>query len=338
MKASALQLIQSDHPEKWQQILADLITDPKELLEILQLDPARNPLSAQAQLDFPLKVTRPFAARIHKGDWQDPLLRQIWPAQDEELDDPGLGNDPLQEQRFNPAPGILHKYPGRVLLMAAPHCAIHCRYCFRRHFDYAANSPGRRQWRQSLDWLHRDDSIHEVILSGGDPLANANRQLAWLLEQLEQIPHLNTLRLHTRLPVVIPQRITTGLLALFAQTRLQTVLVNHVNHAREIDNECLNAFDKLAANGVILLNQSVILAGVNDTLLALAELSRRLFAGHVLPYYLHLPDKVAGTRHFQVAPQRARDLIEQMRATLPGYLVPRLVQEVPGEASKTPLL
>lgn len=338
MKASALQLIQSDRPEKWQQILADLITDPKELLEILQLDPGGNPLSDQAHLDFPLKVPRPFAARIRKGDWQDPLLRQIWPAGDEAQPGPDLVNDPLQEQQFNPVPGILHKYPGRVLLMAAPHCAIHCRYCFRRHFDYDANSPGRRQWQESLAWLEQDDSIHEVILSGGDPLANSDRQLAWLVNRLDRIPHLTTLRLHTRLPVVIPQRVSSELLTLLGRSRLHIVLVNHVNHAQEIDADCLAAFDMLSTNGVILLNQSVLLAGVNDNYAALTGLSQRLISGRVLPYYLHLPDKVAGTRHFQVSLDLARDLIAQMRATLPGYLIPRLVQEVPGQASKTPLL
>lgn len=331
-------LIHSDSAEKWQQILADLITDPKKLLEILDLDPALNPLGEQAQLDFPLKAPRPFVARIERGNWQDPLLRQIWPASMEALTADELIPDPLQEKRFNSAPGLLQKYHGRVLLTAAPHCAIHCRYCFRRHFDYSANTLSREQWQQTLDRISADHSIHEVILSGGDPLANSDRQLDWLLQHLAAISHVKTVRFHTRLPVVIPQRVTPELIAMLRRTRLRVVMVLHVNHRQELDDHCRAVFGTLKTNGVTLLNQAVLLAGVNDNLSALSELSESLFDAHVLPYYLHLPDKVAGTAHFQVSAARAQELVAALRAQLPGYLVPRLVREEPGASSKSPLL
>ena len=337
MKNATVTRIQSDIAEKWQQILADLITEPKELLEFLELDPAANPLGETGLAGFAMKVPRPFAARMEKGNWQDPLLRQVWPDRQEA--DPGdnLVRDPLQEQQFNVAPGVLHKYSGRVLLTAASHCAIHCRYCFRRHFDYAANTLSRERWQQSIDQIAADPSIHEVILSGGDPLANSDRQLDWMLGRLEALPQLTTLRIHTRLPVVIPQRVTADLVARLAQSRLRTVLVVHVNHGQELDQECRTNFSTLAANGITLLNQSVILAGVNDNYTALRELSEALFQAHVLPYYLHLPDQVAGTAHFQVDVAQAQALVAQLRANLPGYLVPRLVREQPGESSKSPL-
>ncbi|MEQ8408220.1 MAG: EF-P beta-lysylation protein EpmB [Gammaproteobacteria bacterium] len=338
MTDPALQLIQSDTAEKWQQILADLITDPKELLEILELDARQNPLSEHGLEEFALKAPRPFVARIRKSDWHDPLLLQIWPDQREALASKVLSKDPLQESRFNAAPGLLHKYQGRVLLTAAPHCAIHCRYCFRRHFDYAANTPGRQQWRQALGQIQQDSSIHEVILSGGDPLAASDRLLAWLIDELGAIDHLTTLRIHTRLPVVIPQRISPPLLELLARTRLRVVLVAHCNHAQELDQAVSGAFSKLAAIGVTLLNQSVLLADVNDNVGALCKLSDTLFAQGVLPYYLHLPDQVAGTSHFQVQEEQGIALVRAMRARMPGYLVPRLAREIPGADSKTLLL
>jgi L-lysine 2,3-aminomutase len=334
MSQYPLTVIQSDMPEKWQKILSDLVTDPKELVQILGLDPTQAP--AQDAIDeFPLKVPRPFVARMERGNWQDPLLLQVWPSMQEQQRHTDFVNDPLAEAAANPLPGLLHKYHGRVLLTAAPHCAIHCRYCFRRHFDYQHNSPSRRQWQHALDYIAADSTIEEVILSGGDPLAVADRQLRWLIEQLGEIPHLTTLRVHTRLPIVIPQRITPALIELLSQSRLRCTMVVHCNHARELDHTVAEAISKLASNGITLLNQSVLLADVNDNLLALTELSKALFSLHVLPYYLHLPDRVAGTRHFHVDAPRGVELVTQMRAGLPGYLVPRLVQEEPGAAGKT---
>jgi len=329
--------ITSDGREKWQQILADLITDPKELLQLLELDPATNPAATDALHQFPLKAPRAFVSRIRKGNWSDPLLLQIWPALAEQIQTSGYVPNPLAEEQNNPLPGLLHKYSGRVLLTVAPHCAIHCRYCFRRHFDYAANTPGRRQWQQVLDYIRADQSIQEVIFSGGDPLAAGDNLLTWLINELAEIPQLNTLRIHTRLPIMIPQRINQPLLRWLTTTRLKPVVVIHCNHAQEIDYSVTAALNTLATNGVTLLNQTVILRGINDNSRTLSELSRKLFAANVLPYYLHLLDPVQGAAHFDLGEAQARTLVEEMQAQLPGYLVPTLVREIPGERNKTRL-
>ena len=336
MPESVIQIHDIDAAEKWQQILADLLTDPKELLKFLQLDPGEVNIDPQVLAEFPLKVPRPYLERIEKGNWHDPLLRQVLPLNLELSDgNDGTCKDPLNEDGSNPLPGLLHKYHGRVLLTVAPHCAVHCRYCFRRHFDYAANTPGRKSWEKVITYIRDNSEITEVIYSGGDPLAAGDRQLAWLTRQLEEIPHLQRLRVHTRTPVVIPQRVTPGLLEWLAASRLNPVLVLHCNHPRELDEEVAEAIGKLATNGITLLNQTVLLAGVNDTLPVLTELSERLFELKVLPYYLHLLDPVQGARHFDVPDQRGRELVAGMQRILPGYLVPRLVREIPGEASKT---
>ncbi|MEM0953884.1 MAG: EF-P beta-lysylation protein EpmB [Pseudomonadota bacterium] len=325
----------SSAAESWQTALADLVTDPAELIALLGLNPAQKTVGLAAQQAFPLRVPRAFVERMQPGNWNDPLLRQVWPAQEETEQHPDLIADPLQEQSFNAAPGLLQKYAGRVLLMAAPHCAIHCRYCFRRHFDYDSNSPGRAEWQPALDHICGDTSIHEVILSGGDPLANSDRQLRWLLQQLERIAHLSTLRIHTRLPVVIPERVTPSLCNLLQASRFNIVMVIHSNHAQELDMSCATALQTLRQAGATVLNQSVILRGVNDEVATLISLSERLFEAGVLPYYLHLPDAVDGTAHFQVSDQRAMQLVQGMRGCLPGYLVPRLVREIPGRDAKT---
>lgn len=334
MQAPSLSIIQSDVPA-WQQMLSDLVTDPQELLALLGLDASQLPASAQAAGQFPLKVPRWFVSRIEQGNPHDPVLRQLWPLKDEETQAAGYVVDPLEESRFNPVPGLLHKYTSRVLLTAAPHCAVHCRYCFRRHFDYAGNAPSREDWRAAFDYIAADSRIGEVLLSGGDPLALSNRQLSWLLEQAEAIPHVTTVRIHTRMTIVLPQRIDAELSARLAASRLRVVLVSHCNHAQELSAESKASFKILAANGVTLLNQSVILAGVNDTSSVLIELSEALFGQGVLPYYLHLPDAVAGTAHFDVALNAAQGLVTTLQQRLPGYLVPRLVREEPGEKSKT---
>lgn len=269
MTIPVLTIIESDQPEKWQQILSDLITDPKELLQILELDPAAYSGSQQALVQFPLKVPRPFVARMGKGNWQDPLLMQVLPTRAEELTAPELVPDPLGEKQANPVSGLLHKYAGRVLLTTVPHCAIHCRYCFRRHFAYGENTPSRNQWSRVIDYIRRDSSIEEVILSGGDPLAASDRYLEWLIGQISAVPHVTSLRLHTRLPVVIPQRVTPGLLRVLRPGRLKPVLVLHCNHANELDADVAASLSALATNGVMLLNQSVLLKDVNDRLPAL---------------------------------------------------------------------
>lgn len=330
-------VIHTDAAQDWQTLLSDLISDPAELLRLLELDARQCPYSLDALRQFPLKAPRPYVARIQKGNWHDPLLKQIWPAPDEDSENDDFVADPLQERDFNPLPGLLHKYQGRVLLTAAPHCAIHCRYCFRRHFDYRANSPSRSQWEAAFEYIAGDDSIEEVILSGGDPLALSDRQFGWLLERLADIPQLTTVRIHTRLPIVIPERITRELLHCLRDTRLQVVMVVHCNHSQELDSAVGHALRTLADYGVTMLNQSVILADVNDRSATLIELSKSLFRHGVLPYYLHMPDRVAGTEHFDVSERHAKALIKDLHAALPGYLVPRLVREIPGERGKTRL-
>lgn len=327
-----------DSAQRWQQELSNLITEPEELLRLLGLDPDDVSIPADVLRAFPLKVPRPFAARMRPGDARDPLLLQVLPTARESDDTPGYDFDPLSETDFNPQPGILHKYQGRVLVLAAPHCAVHCRYCFRRHFPYQDKVPSRQVWEQSLQWLAAQPQITEVIYSGGDPLAASDRHLAWLTNRISEIPHIGRLRIHTRTPVLVPSRVDDQLIAWLSGNRLQKVMVIHCNHANEINADVVAAMHRLRDAGVTLLNQSVLLKDVNDSAQALAELSEALFAAGVLPYYLHALDKVQGVAHFDVDEDRARELIMQLKQQLPGYLVPKLVREIPGEPSKTGLL
>jgi EF-P beta-lysylation protein EpmB len=275
---------------------------------------------------------------MRRGDPHDPLLRQVLPMAQELLAVTGFIHDPVGDIAAMARPGVLHKYAGRALLVTTGACAIHCRYCFRRHFDYAGNTPGRTGWQAALDYIRRDDSISEVIYSGGDPLAAGDSLLAWLTEQLAAIPHLKRLRVHTRLPVVIPARIDTACLAWLAGTRLQTSVVLHVNHANELDTHVGAAAGALRAAGVTVLNQAVLLAGVNDCAERLAALSETLFSMGILPYYLHLLDRVQGAAHFAVERARAVELHSAVLARLRGYLVPRLVEEVPAFPCKKPVV
>lgn len=324
-------------PPAWQAQLAGAIRDPAELCRRLGLDARWRPGAEAGHALFEVRVPEAFLARMRPGDPTDPLLRQVLPLGEEAVPAPGFVADPLQEAAHTPARGLIHKYAGRVLLIASPACAVNCRYCFRRHFPYGDNAPSRAQWEATLDTLRDDPTIREAILSGGDPLAASDRQLAWLVNRLEAIPHLTRLRLHTRLPVVIPDRVDDALLDWLGKTRLQKVLVLHVNHANEIDDAVVAACARLKAAGVTLLNQSVLLRGINDSRDALAALSERLFEAGVLPYYLHVLDPVAGAAHFDVPDDQARELVAGLRDMLPGFLVPRLVREIPGEGSKTPL-
>ncbi|MCV6605722.1 MAG: EF-P beta-lysylation protein EpmB [Porticoccaceae bacterium] len=321
----------------WQELLANTVSDPEQLLQLLELPPQQLETARAACRDFPLRVPRPYLERIAKGNIDDPLLKQVLPLGDELLAAPGYSHDPLAEDRANPVPGLIHKYRGRVLLIVSPACAINCRYCFRRHFPYSDNRPSREQWQQALDYIAADNTIDEVIYSGGDPLAAADRQLAWLTEQVAAIPHIQRLRVHTRLPVVIPQRITDDCLQWLTGSRLQPVMVIHSNHSNEIDSTVASALSRLHKSGVTLLNQTVLLRGINDSEDALAALSQKLFQAGVLPYYLHLLDKVQGAAHFAVPEERARQLAAGLLARLPGYLVPKLVREDAGCPSKTPL-
>ena len=320
----------------WQRELSRSITSPEELIAALGLDAALLAGARAGAETFGLRVTPSFLGRMKRGDRHDPLLRQVLPLIGETEQFDGYVADPLAERAYMRAPNLLQKYAGRALLIATQACAIHCRYCFRREFPYAEQheEQGAARWSAALAALAADDSIEEVILSGGDPLSLSDARLAQLTDALQAIPHLRRLRVHTRQPVVLPSRVDEGLCGWLRGMRLPVVFVLHVNHGNELDAEVGAACARLRAAGVVLLNQSVLLRGVNDDVDTLAELSRRLFAAGVTPYYLHLPDRVRGTAHFDVPEGRARELVAGLTARLSGYLVPRLVREVPGAASK----
>jgi EF-P beta-lysylation protein EpmB len=321
----------------WRHELANAIRDPAELLSILGLSADLLPDAQRAAAAFPLLAPRGFVARMRVGDVRDPLLRQVLPLGEECHDVPGFSADPLAETACGPVPGVLHKYHGRALLVTTGACAVHCRYCFRRHFAYENLPRGRRWWDEAVAYLRADSTISEVLLSGGDPLTLPDAQLAQLAEELATISHLHRLRIHTRLPVVLPARIDDALLTWLGSSRLSSVVVIHANHPAELSDEVLAACRRLRDAGATVLNQSVLLDGVNDAVEVLVALSQRLFQGGVLPYYLHVLDHVAGAAHFLVDDSRARDLHAGVMARLPGYLVPRLVREEPGQAGKTPL-
>lgn len=333
-----MSIIPSRKLNSWQHDLQQMIRSPQELFAKLQLPEDLLANSTLAHKDFELRLTQHYLSLIKPGDINDPLLKQVLPCGDELHSPEDFILDPLQENLSNPQPGLLHKYHGRVLLVIASQCAINCRYCFRRHFPYAENRPNRQQWLQLIDYIGNDDSITEVIYSGGDPLSLADKQLAWLSAELDQIPHLKRLRIHTRLPVVIPNRIDEALLSWLQQSRLSCSIVLHINHPQEISPELIDACQKLHAIGVRLFNQSVLLKGINDDWEVLSELSESLFEAGIQPYYLHQLDKVAGAAHFLVSDERAKELYYQLRDRLPGYLVPLLSREEPGAGAKTPLL
>ncbi len=320
----------------WQRQQADLITDPAELLALLDLAASGLPESLAAARDFPLRVPRRYVDLIEKGNPQDPLLRQVLsvPAELEAV--PGYGVDPLEEGDHTPVPGLLHKYHGRALLVVTGACAVHCRYCFRRHFPYQAHLSGKR-WEEALEWLSARPDINEVILSGGDPLTLTNRRIGQLLDALAEIPHLRRLRIHSRTPVVIPERLDDELKRLLSRPRWRTVLVLHANHPREISAQLAERGREWQQAGITLLNQSVLLAGVNDDLDTLVALSDGLHEAGILPYYLHQLDKVAGAAHFAVPDEAALALHQGLRGRLPGFLVPRLSREEPGKPAKTVL-
>jgi L-lysine 2,3-aminomutase len=324
------------HIPDWRREMAQAVTDPEELLRLLDLPPDLLAGAQSASRPFSLRVPRGFLALMERGNPRDPLLLQVLPQAVELLDVSGFGDDPVGDQAAAQAPGVLSKYQGRALLIASPACALHCRYCFRRAFPYAGHQAARGRWRGALELLARTSETREVILSGGDPLALDDQRLAELLAGLEAIPHLRRLRIHTRLPVVIPARITADLLDLLKRCRLTPVLVLHFNHPRELAPAIRAALGPLRGR-TTLLNQSVLLRGVNDDPAVLAELSERLFDSGILPYYIHLLDRVRGAAHFEVNQEVARSLMTELRARLPGYLVPRLVREERGATAKTPI-
>ncbi|GAA5648371.1 EF-P beta-lysylation protein EpmB [Vibrio proteolyticus] len=322
--------------QNWLKQLANAISDPLQLLKQLEIDPSPWQHGFDAKTLFAQRVPQSFVDRMEKGNPHDPLLRQVLPLSEEFDVQPGYSTDPLDEQN-NAVPGLLHKYRNRALMIVKGGCAINCRYCFRRHFPYQDNKGNKSVWQQSLDYIAAQPQLNEVILSGGDPLMAKDHELTWLVEHLADIRHIKRLRIHTRLPVVIPARVTDTLCQLLATSRLQVVLVTHINHAQEIDDDLGNALRKLKVAGVTLLNQSVLLKGVNDNVDSQVALSEALFDAGVLPYYLHVLDKVQGAAHFFVSDDDARALMAGLIARVSGYLVPTLTREIGGRASKTPL-
>ncbi|WP_310475590.1 EF-P beta-lysylation protein EpmB [Sandarakinorhabdus sp.] len=307
------------------------------LLAELGLEPTDFAAGVIDDPDFPISAPPHYRSLIRRGDPADPLLLQVLALGQEALPQPGRLTDPLEEVDYRAAPGVLRKYRSRALLIASGACAIHCRYCFRRHTDYGAAMLTRSGEAEALALIAGDAAIEEVILSGGDPLSLSDARLAGLVAAIAAIPHVTTLRLHSRTLMAIPDRVTPALVQLLSNTRLNVVLVTHSNHEREISADVAAALGQLRAAGVTLLNQSVLLRHVNDAATTIAAHCRRLFAAGVLPYYLHLTDPVEGTAHFDVDEARARTIEAELRGLLPGYLVPRIVREVPGEAAKTPL-
>ncbi len=324
-------------PASWQEAIADGVSSLAELLSMLELEPEQLSVSTDAARQLRLRVPRGFVARMRPGDPDDPLLRQVVPTIAELGEARGFVDDPVADGAASPLSGVVHKYRGRLLLLVTGACGIHCRYCFRRHFPYAEASLGAEQWGLTLGYVRGDPTLTEVILSGGDPLSVSDRRLARLAASLAGIPHLQRLRVHTRMPVIVPERVDDELLGWLAGGRLRPIVVLHVNHPREIDTAVRRAVSRMADAGITLYNQAVLLAGVNDRIETLCQLSETLFDAGVQPYYLHLLDRVRGAAHFEVSEPRARELARGMASRLPGYLVPRVVREIPGAEAKVPL-
>ena len=322
-------------PTDWSRSLAAAIRDPDALIDRLALPDALREPARHAAARFPLLVPDSYLRRMRHGDPADPLLLQVLPLDDECREAAGFVSDPVGDHAARAAPGLLHKYAGRALLIATGSCAVHCRYCFRREYPYQQEPRRLDDWSPALDAIAADDSLHEIILSGGDPLMLTDSRLADIILRLARIPHLRRLRIHSRLPIVLPDRVTPDLLELLRSTRLTPIMVVHANHPAEVANDCCDALASLVQSGISTLNQAVLLRGINDDADTLADLCERLIDIGVLPYYLHQLDRVRGAAHFEVAEARGLELIEELRRRLPGYAVPRFAREVPGADSKT---
>lgn len=322
----------------WQRELANAFVRGIDLIEFLGLDPALLPNPVATEPQFPLRVPRGFAGRMQSGDMDDPLLQQVLPDDREDAPAAGFEHDPVGDLDSRQAPGVLHKYRGRVLLVATGACAINCRYCFRRHFPYNRDTAARQGWRDALAYITATPDAREIILSGGDPLVLATSGLRQLSTGLDAIAHVRRLRIHTRVPVVLPERVDEPLLEWLSGLKQRIVLVIHCNHPNEVDESVIRALRALRSTGVTLFNQAVLLRGINDSLATQTQLAETLFDAGVIPYYLHLLDRVQGAAHFEVADSHARALYQAMRRDLPGYLLPRLVREVPGAPFKVPVL
>lgn len=325
----------SDCKPVWKKELADATTSVTDLLARLNL--SQHIAIADIQPDFKCRITSSYLRKIRPGRLDDPLLRQVLPIamENDRATQQGGKLDPVGDMDALAARGLLHKYHGRALLISTAACAIHCRYCFRRSFPYQKESCTRSALDETLRYLQQHREIDEIILSGGDPLTLDNEKMAGLLSKLADIEHLQTLRIHSRLPVVLPERIDNELCQILRSSRFHVVMVIHCNHANELQQAEQEKLQQLHDNGITLLNQSVLLRGVNDDAVTLIELSKRLLQCHTLPYYLHLLDPVTGAMHFDVERSAALDIMRQMEAQLPGYLLPRLVQEIPGNRAKS---
>jgi EF-P beta-lysylation protein EpmB len=329
-------VVSSTALDDWRRSFAEAIRDPDELLARLKLSVADAGQRSRGR-EFPLLVSESFLRRMKPGDINDPLLRQVLPLAAEDVDVPGFTLDTLEEAKFREVPGLLHKYASRALLVLTGACAVHCRYCFRRHYPYSQEPKRLDDWEPAFQALETDESIHEVLLSGGDPLMLTDERLAAVVRRLEHISHVRRLRWHTRLPIVLPNRVTREWLDLLLSSRLTAIVVVHANHPRELVGDCAVALQRLTQTGVLTLNQAVLLRGVNDSTDVLVDLSERLIDLGIQPYYLHQLDRVSGTAHFEVSIETGRRLMAELRQRLPGYAVPRYVQEVPGAAFKVPL-
>jgi EF-P beta-lysylation protein EpmB len=318
----------------WRTVMAEALRDVDALWQALDLPSEMLPAAREQAKVFPLMVTSPFLSRMQPSNPNDPLLRQVLPLAEEGEVVPGYGPDPVGEGLVHDESGLLRKYQGRALLICTGSCAVHCRYCFRRHFPYELRPRGKRWWASACERIVADDSIEEVILSGGDPLVLPDHELGALVADIAAIPHIERLRIHTRLPIMIPQRIDSSLLAWLEATRLETVMVIHSNHPQELDAEVAAAFGRLSDAGVHLLNQAVLMRGINDHAQTQLALSKRLLQCRVLPYYIHALDPVQGAAHFAVPDEEARAIMDELHRMASGFLVPRLVREVPGEAGK----
>ena len=323
--------------QNWQSQLSDLITDPLELLNTLQLPESLLRGANLATASFKLRVPRAFVAKMQLGNPDDPLLLQVLPHHLELEEHPEFVTDPLGEEHANQQPGVLHKYKSRFLLTLTGACAVHCRYCFRRHFPYQDNLPKQQDWLNIKQYIESQPDINEVILSGGDPLTLSNRKLAEWIERLSSIKQLKFLRIHSRVPIVIPNRVDEQLISILKNSRLRIIVVIHSNHAAELDDFTCGKLNQLVEQKIVVLNQAVLLKGVNDSAQTLIDLSYRLFDAGVMPYYLHVLDKVKGAQHFDLDSSDIEQIYKDVLANLPGYLVPKLVREIAGENNKTPL-
>lgn len=321
--------------DKWLYELSNSITEPKELLKILNLENHPQYYTSKFNTLFPFRVPHSFVSRMKKNDPQDPLLLQVIINNREFLNSPKYVKDPIKEKKHIILPGLLHKYKDRVLLFVKTNCAIHCRYCFRKYFPYEKNQGSKINWIKSLEYIQKNKNLNEVIFSGGDPLIAKDHELLWLITSLSKINHIKRLRIHTRLPIVIPNRITSNLCEIFIQSSLKIIIVTHINHPQEINKNLSNSLLKLKESGVIMLNQSVLLKNINDDPIILAELSNLLCDNNILPYYLHILDTVKGTMHFSVSSKKAKSIMKSLIKMISGYFIPRLVQDTGSQNSKS---